>query len=74
MRITRSVWLCILFHTLSNATAGTFYEYSDSLIGHIVSTALLIVVSVALVLVYGKKNGSFVKQEELISRQARLRH
>lgn len=55
MKITKNVWLCVLLHTISNATAGTLYEYSDSLFGNVLSTCLLIVVSVTAVFIYEKK-------------------
>lgn len=49
MRITKSVWLCVFFHTISNATAGTLYEYSDSLAGNVLASCLVIAVSLAVV-------------------------
>lgn len=54
-RITKSVWLCVLFHTLSNAVSGTLYEYSDSLLATILASCVLIVVSIIAVLIYEKK-------------------
>ena len=49
MRITKNVFLCVLFHTLSNAVSGTLFGYSDSVFGTVVSSGLLIVVSIIAV-------------------------
>jgi len=56
IRITKSVFLCVLFHTIGNAVSSTFYGFSDSLFGTIFSTVLLIVVSITAVMIYEKKN------------------
>ena len=55
MRITKNVFLCVLFHTISNAVAGTLFEYPDSLFGLIFSSGLLIVVSIMTVFIYEKQ-------------------
>jgi len=52
IRITKKVWLCVLFHTISNAVEGTLYEYSDSLFAIVLSASIVIVVSVAIVVIY----------------------
>jgi membrane protease YdiL (CAAX protease family) len=55
IRITKSVFLCVLFHTLSNAVSSMFTVYSVSLFGTIISTFLLITVSIATVFIYERK-------------------
>ena len=55
MKITKSVWLCVLFHTLNNAVSVTLYEDSDSPLAIIVASSVLIVVSITSVLLYKKK-------------------
>jgi len=55
IRITKNVWLCVLFHTLSNAVSGTFFEYSDSLFGTIIASSVLIIVSIIVVMIYEKR-------------------
>ncbi|MDR0294362.1 MAG: CPBP family intramembrane metalloprotease [Oscillospiraceae bacterium] len=55
IRITKNVFLCVLFHTMSNAAAGTFFEYSDSWFGNILASGLLIIISIAAVFIHEKK-------------------
>ncbi len=55
MRVTKNVWLCVLFHTLCNAVQGTLYEYSDSMIATAISSIALIIVSLATVIIYEKE-------------------
>ncbi len=55
MIITKNVWLCALFHTLSNAYSTTFYGgYASSLAAQLVSTGLLIAASAAAVFLHRK--------------------
>jgi len=54
MRITKNVFLCVLFHTMSNAVSGTLFEYSDSLFGTVLSSGLLIAVSIIVVFIFEK--------------------
>ena len=57
IKITKNVWLCLLFHTLDNAIGTTLYGgYTDSLIGQVISTSLLILVSVTAVFISERKS------------------
>lgn len=51
---TKSVWLCVLFHSIYNALLG-IYIVKDSIIGSAVTTAILIFVSLVLVKINDKK-------------------
>lgn len=53
-RCTKSVWLCMLFHSLINSILATFY-FKDHLIGNVISMALLIVASCLCVVYYQRK-------------------
>lgn len=55
MRITKNVFLCVLFHTLCNAVLGTLFENSENLVGNILSAGLLVTTSIISVYVYEKK-------------------
>ena len=55
MRVTKNVWLCVLYHTLCNAVQGTLYEYSDSLLATAIASITLIIVSLAAVIIYEKE-------------------
>ena len=59
IRITKNVFLCVLFHTVSNAVSGTLFGSSDSLFGNILSSGLLIAASIIAVSIYEKKGQSF---------------
>ena len=52
-RITKSVFLCVLFHCLLNAL-GTTFNISEKLFGNIITTILLILLSVVTVSIYEK--------------------
>ena len=58
MRITKNVFLCVLFHTLSNAVSGTLFGYSDSLFGTVLASGLLIAASVTAVYISEKKKAT----------------
>lgn len=51
---SNSVWLCVLFHCIANSLSG-IYIINNNIIGNIVTTAILIVFSLALVIVNNKK-------------------
>jgi membrane protease YdiL (CAAX protease family) len=68
VRITKNVFMSVLFHTLSNAVSATFFTYSDSLFpdSHstlvtVLSAGLLIVVSLTVILIYEKSPIYFIK-------------
>ena len=52
IKITKNVWLCVLFRTISSAVENTRFGYSDSLFLYVLSASILIVVSIAAVLIY----------------------
>jgi len=54
VRITKNVFMSVLFHTLSNTATVMFY-LSDSSFGFALSNGLLVIVSVAIVFVYEKR-------------------
>jgi len=56
-KITTNVWLCVLFHTISNAVESTLYDYSGSLFAIALSASIIIVISVAAVLTYKRFSG-----------------
>lgn len=51
---SNSVWLCVLFHCIANSLSG-IYIINNNIIGNIVTTAILIVFSLALVIVNNKE-------------------
>ena len=57
-RITKSVWLCVLYHTIIGASYMTLYPNSKTLAGEILSTCLLILVSVTAVFIHTRKSKS----------------
>ena len=59
-RITKSVWLCVLYHTVVGATYMTLYPNAKTLAGEILSTSLLILVSVTAVFVHNRKSKSSI--------------
>ena len=59
-RKTNSTWLCILFHTITNALGG-IYAAGDSILGSVVSTAALIIIALVWVKIDYKKNPSRAK-------------
>jgi membrane protease YdiL (CAAX protease family) len=54
VKITKSVFLCVLFHTLINAASMTFGA-DDTFLGSALTTCLLIVVSISTVYFHEKK-------------------
>ncbi|MCL2492145.1 MAG: phosphate acetyltransferase, partial [Coriobacteriia bacterium] len=55
MRITKSVWLCVLFHTLTNALSG-IVNINKTLPGSLVVAVLFIVVSLGAVYFFERRN------------------
>ena len=51
---TNSVWLCVLFHCITNSLSG-IYIINDNILGNIVTTIILIISSLVLVRVNNKK-------------------
>ncbi len=51
---TNSVWLCVLFHCIANSLSG-IYIINDNILGNIVTTIILIIVSLVLVKVNNQK-------------------
>lgn len=49
-----SVWLCVLFHCITNSLSG-IYIINDNILGNIVTTIILIISSLVLVRVNNKK-------------------
>jgi len=54
LKITKSVFLCVLFHTLINAVSMTFNTY-DTLLGNALAACLLAAVSLLAVFVFNKR-------------------
>ena len=53
---TGGVWLCVLFHCLTNSLSG-IYIIKDNIWGNIAATILLILCSYIYVKINGKKKG-----------------
>ena len=54
IKITKNVFLCVLFHTITNAVSMTFNTY-NTLLGSVLTAFLFIVVSLSLVLIHDRK-------------------
>ena len=54
IRITKSVFLCVLFHTLTNAGSGVF-NTAETLYGSVLAACLLIVISLLSVFIHEKQ-------------------
>jgi len=55
IKITKSVFLCVLFHTLTNAVSMTF-STNDTLLGSVLTACLFIIVSLLAVFIYGRRS------------------
>ncbi len=51
---TKSVWLCVLFHCIANSLSGIYLIYNN-IIGNIITTIALIIISIVLVKVNNMK-------------------
>ncbi len=51
---TNSVWLCVLFHCIANSLSG-IYIINNNIIGNVVATIILIIISLVLVKINNKR-------------------
>jgi len=55
-KITKKVFLCVLFHSMVNAGSATFITKQVTLLGHSITALSLITVSILAVFIYEKRN------------------
>lgn len=55
-KLTKSIWLCILCHSIVNSLGNFFhYDMYGSLIAGIITTIIMIIISLLLIYVFGKR-------------------